>query len=46
MADTPKTIWLQDDPVTGETTWCEDKIYDDDVEYIRAPDDDEGSNDG
>ncbi len=29
-------IWLQSDEEHGEPTWCEDKINDDDVEYIRA----------
>jgi len=30
----PITIYLQNDP-EGETTWCEDKINDDDVEYVQ-----------
>jgi len=30
-------IWLQTEhEATGEMTWCEDKINDDDVEYVRA----------
>ena len=28
-------IYLQED-TDGETTWCQDKINDDDCEYIRA----------
>ena len=31
----PKTIYLQYDP-DGETTWCEDKINDDDIEYVQS----------
>lgn len=31
----PKEIYLQFDPDGGETTWCEDKINDDDIEYVR-----------
>jgi hypothetical protein len=27
-------IWLQYDP--DETTWCQDKIHDDDVAYVRV----------
>lgn len=30
-------IWLQTlSEATGETTWCEDKINDDDIEYVRV----------
>ena len=29
----PEIIYLQYDP-DGETTWCEDKINDDDIEYV------------
>jgi hypothetical protein len=30
-------IWLQTEAEsTGEMTWCEDKINDDDVEYVRV----------
>lgn len=40
MAETTKhheRIWLQTEPEsTGEVTWCEDKINDDDIEYIRV----------
>ena len=28
-----KRIWLQQE---GETTWCQDKINDDDIEYVLA----------
>jgi len=31
----PDRIYLQYDP-DGETTWCEDKINDDDIEYVIA----------
>lgn len=31
----PKTIYLQYDP-DGETTWCDDKINDDDIEYVQS----------
>ena len=32
-----KRIWLQTEhEATGEMTWCEDKINDDDVEYVRG----------
>lgn len=30
-----KRIWLQKD-TDGQITWCQDKINDDDTEYIRA----------
>ena len=30
-----ESIWLQED-TDGETTWCQDKINDDDCKYIRA----------
>lgn len=30
----PERIWLQ--PSEEEITWCQDKINDDDVEYVRA----------
>lgn len=30
-------IWLQPGAGDcGETTWCQDRIHDDDIEYIRA----------
>lgn len=29
----PTIIYLQHDP-GGDTTWCDDKINDDDIEYI------------
>ena len=29
----PKRIYLQND-LGGETTWCENKINDDDIEYV------------
>lgn len=29
-----KRMWLQSDE--NEPTWCEDKLNDDDVEYVRA----------
>jgi hypothetical protein len=33
----PKVIYLQFDPnPNGETTWCEDRINDDDIEYVRT----------
>jgi hypothetical protein len=35
MSDAPGTIYLQYDP-EGETTWCEDKINDDDIVYVLA----------
>lgn len=35
-----RRIWLQYDP-EGETTWCQDKINDDDVEYVKAKEIDE-----
>lgn len=28
-------IWLQSEDDCHEVTWCQDKINDDDVEYIR-----------
>ena len=31
----PKRIYLQYDP-DGETTWCEEMINDDDIEYVIA----------
>lgn len=32
----PKTIYLQEgEGFDGETTWCPDKIHEDDIEYIR-----------
>ena len=31
----PTKIYLQYDP-DGETTWCADKINDDDIEYVLA----------
>jgi hypothetical protein len=37
MSDAPGTIYLQYDP-DGETTWCEDKINDDDIVYVLAAD--------
>ena len=33
---TNKRIWLQSNEEHNEPTWCEDKINDDDVEYVRA----------
>lgn len=30
-----RRIWLQWDP-EGETSWCQDKINDDDIEYVKA----------
>jgi sRNA-binding protein len=42
MSETYERIWLQNpntDPENewcGETTWCQDKINDSDVEYVRA----------
>lgn len=33
MNQPPETIYLQYDP-EGETTWCEDQINDDDIEYL------------
>jgi hypothetical protein len=35
MSEAPKTIYLQYDP-DGETTWCEDRINDEDIEYVQA----------
>ena len=33
----PEIIYLQrEEDETFGRTWCEDKIYDDDVEYVRA----------
>lgn len=29
-------IWLQYDPTGDETTWCQDKVNDDDFEYVSA----------
>ena len=37
--DAPERIWLQNwlaAPQLIETTWCNDKIHDDDIEYVRA----------
>lgn len=32
-----KRIWLQPGAGDcGETTWCQDRIHDDDIEYIRT----------
>lgn len=36
MDNLPARIWLQRD-AGREVTWCEDRINDDDVEYVRAP---------
>lgn len=42
VSDTYERIWLQcpnTDPENewcGETTWCQDKINNDDVEYVRG----------
>lgn len=33
--DPPKIIYLQYDP-DGETTWCEDRIGDEDIEYVQV----------
>ena len=43
-SDAPKRIWLQHDPEdegrlfkdAGEVTWCQDKINDSDIKYVRA----------
>ena len=35
MSDFEK-IWLQTTDEHGEATWCQNKINDDDVEYIRV----------
>jgi len=46
MSDAPKRIWLQWDgsadedevgePYPPEVTWCQDRVFDRDVEYVRA----------
>ena len=33
MTNPPKLIYLQWNP-NGESTWCRDKINDDDIEYV------------
>lgn len=35
MSKPPAVIYLQWDPTGRETTWCEDKINDDDEVYVR-----------
>jgi hypothetical protein len=36
MSDAPERIWLQWEEDFGESTWCQDPINDEDVEYVRA----------
>jgi len=36
MPEPHTRIWLQVDPIEGETTWCQDKVNDDDIEYVKA----------
>lgn len=35
MPEPYSRIWLQWDP-EGETSWCQDKINEDDIEYVRV----------
>lgn len=41
MSDAPERIYLQyvegDDEFWSDTTWCVEKINDDDIPYIREP---------
>jgi hypothetical protein len=34
--DAPERIWLQWEDHAGESTWCQEPINDEDVEYVRA----------